>query len=85
MSLPTEDPFVLDVDNPPHCFALVRGPTEKEDTFYRDQVIRGDIRRYYRFIRETPSIHHSTLVGNHGITCGELAISVLRNRHHRRK
>lgn len=81
-SLPTEDPFVLNVDNPPHCFSI---HAEKEESFYRDQIIRGDIRRYYRLIRESPHIHHQTLVGNHGITCGELAISVLRNRHHRRK
>jgi hypothetical protein len=85
MSLPTQDPFVLNIENPPHCFSIGHCLTEKDDNFYRDQIIRGDIRRYYRLIREFPHIHHLTLVGNHGITCGELAISVLRNRHHRRK
>lgn len=79
---PNNLPFELNVNNPPHCFMVDQ---HKEDTFYRDQVIRGDIRRYYRLVRTVPNISHTITVGYHGITCGELAIAVLRNRHGRRK
>lgn len=81
--LPDQTLFCLNVDNPPHCFSIPS--TTPTKTFYRDQALRGDIRRYYRLVRTTTNAHHLTPVGSHGITCGELAISVLRNRHCRRK
>lgn len=76
-----ESPFVYSIDNAPVFFMA---PTEAERKFFQRHK-NSITRKYYKMMRFKKNISHTTFINaDCAITCGEMAMILIRQSHLRR-